>query len=131
MFQNYIKIALRNIVRFKAYAFINLSGLAVGMAACLFILLYVQNELSYDKYHEKADRIFRVSRAWYNADGEISLHLGKVAPPFAPLLKSDFEGIILNAVRFLNDDPLLIRDDTKIEEEKFFFVDADVFEVFS
>ena len=131
MFKNYFKIAVRNILAQKAYSFINISGLAVGMAACILILLFVDDELSYDKYHEKSDRIVRVSRAWKNIDGQTSLHLGQVAPPFAPLLKSDFEGIVLNAVRFLRDDPLITYMETKIEEERFFFADPDVFEVFS
>ena len=46
------------------------------MAACILILLNVQDELSYDKYHDKSDRIYRVTREWKNADGETSLHLG-------------------------------------------------------
>ena len=131
MFKNYFKIAIRNILAQKVYSFINILGLSTGMAACILILLFVKDELSYDKYHEKSDRIVRVSRAWKNIDGETSLHLGQVAPPFAPLLKSDFEGIVLNAVRFLGDDPLITYKETKIEEERFFFADHDVFEVFS
>ncbi|MCG8320758.1 MAG: ABC transporter permease [Cytophagales bacterium] len=131
MFKNYFKIAIRNILAQKVYSFINILGLSTGMAACILILLFVKDELSYDKYHKKSDRIVRVSRAWKNIDGETSLHLGQVAPPFAPLLKSDFEGIVLNAVRFLGDDPLITYKETKIEEERFFFADHDVFEVFS
>jgi len=76
MFRNYIKIAWRHIRSQKLYAFINIFGLAVGMAATILIALYVQQELSYDRYHEKADRIYRISREWRNADGESSLHLG-------------------------------------------------------
>lgn len=132
MLNNYIKIAFRNIMRQKGYSFINISGLGVGMAACILILLNVQDELSYDKYHDKSDRIYRVTREWKNADGETSLHLGHVAPPFAPLLKNDFEGIVLNAVRFNSGyGPLMSYGDTKIVENRYFWVDADVFEVFS
>ena len=131
MFKNYFKIATRNILSQKVYSVINILGLATGMAACILILMFVNDELSYDQYHEKSDRIVRVSRAWKNIDGETSLHLGQVAPPFAPLLKSDFEGIVLNAVRFLGDGPLITYKETKIEEERFFFVDPDVFDVFS
>ena len=60
MFKNYLKIALRNIVRHKLYSTINIAGLAVGMARCILILLWVQDELSYDKFHENADYIYRV-----------------------------------------------------------------------
>jgi hypothetical protein len=60
MFSNYIKIAIRNILRHKVYSIINIVGLAVGMASTILILLWVQFELSYDRYHENADRIYRL-----------------------------------------------------------------------
>lgn len=60
MFQNYLKVALRNVRKQKAYAFINIAGFAVGMAACILIMLYVLNELSYDKFHANASRIYRI-----------------------------------------------------------------------
>ncbi len=131
MIKNYLIIAYRNIVRQKIYSFINVFGLATGMAATILILLFVNHELSYDKYHENSDRIVRVTRAWKNIDGETSLHLGNVAPPFGPLLKNDFEGVVLNAVRFLNNNPLITSKSDKFQENRFFFVDEDVFEVFS
>ncbi|MCJ7581288.1 MAG: ABC transporter permease [Candidatus Aminicenantes bacterium] len=61
MIKNYLKIALRNIKRRKIYSFINITGLAIGMAAATVILLWVQDELSYDKFHEKAQRTYRIS----------------------------------------------------------------------
>jgi putative ABC transport system permease protein len=60
MFKNYLKTALRNIRKHTIYSFINISGLAIGMACCFFIFLWVKNELSYDRFHEKTDRIHRV-----------------------------------------------------------------------
>jgi len=57
MFENYLKVAVRNLLRYKAYSFINISGLALGITCCILILMYVQHELSYDRYHENADRI--------------------------------------------------------------------------
>ena len=56
MLRNYFKIAFRNIQRHKAYSFINISGLAIGMASSILILLWVQNELSYDRFHQNAGR---------------------------------------------------------------------------
>ena len=94
MLRNYLKVALRNILKYKGYSFINIFGLSIGMAACILILLYVQDELSYDKYHENHENIYRVSRKWFDQDGSVSLHLGHVAPPFAPLIENDFEGIL-------------------------------------
>lgn len=133
MIRNYLTIALRHMNRQRAYAFINLSGLAIGIAACILILLYVQNELSYDKYLRDHERIFRVTRAWHNVDGEVNLHLGHVAPPFAPLIKLDYEGQVEQSVRLLNFDPLMsIPDsDKKFEEDNFFFADPEFLEVFS
>ncbi|MFC1492697.1 ABC transporter permease, partial [candidate division KSB1 bacterium] len=61
MFKNYLKIAFRNLIKQKGFSFINIAGLAVGMACCIFILLWVQDELSYDRFHENADVLFRVT----------------------------------------------------------------------
>ncbi|MBN1221904.1 MAG: ABC transporter permease [Candidatus Aminicenantes bacterium] len=60
MFENYLKVAIRNIKKHKAYSFINVTGLAVGIACCIFILLFVRSELSCDRFHDKAERIYRV-----------------------------------------------------------------------
>ncbi len=60
MFKNYIKIALRNIFKQKLFSFINIMGLAVGIAVCILIYFYVRHEQSYDKFHENADRLYRV-----------------------------------------------------------------------
>ncbi|HSJ66258.1 MAG TPA: ABC transporter permease, partial [Anditalea sp.] len=131
MLKNYIKIFLRNFKRSPAFILINIIGLAIGMAASILIFLFVQHELSYDKYHEKSDNIYRLSRQWTNADGEISLHLGHLAPPFGPLLKSDFEGRIEEAVRLLGTEPVLIYEGKSFQESKFFFSDPEIFSVFS
>src|SRR5260370_34673839 len=61
MIKNYLKIAFRNIIRHKAFAAINISGLAIGMASSIFILLWVQNELSYDRFHRNADQVYRIT----------------------------------------------------------------------
>lgn len=60
MLKNYLTIALRTLRRHKGYAFINITGLAVGMVCCLVIGLYVQDELSYDRFHQHADRTYRL-----------------------------------------------------------------------
>jgi putative ABC transport system permease protein len=131
MFSNYFKIFLRNLRRNPTYMMINVLGLAVGMAASILIFLFVQHELSYDRYHENADRIYRVSRQWVNPDGQISLHLGHAAPPFAPLIKSDFGDRVEEAVRLLSNNPILIHEGRSFQEEGFFFADPEVFKVFS
>jgi len=131
MYRNYLKIAFRNMLKSKAYSFINVTGLAVGMAATILILLFVQHELSYDKYLEDSDRIFRVTRAWYNEDGEVSLHLGEVAPPFGPLIQSDYEGIVEKSARLMNSTFLVKGEGKAIEEPNLYFADNEVFDIFS
>ena len=131
MYRNYLKIAFRNMLKSKAYSFINVTGLAIGMAATILILLFVQNELSYDKYLENSERIVRISRAWYNDDGEINLHLGQVAPPFGPLIASDYEGIVEKSARLMNVTFLVKGEDNAIEEPDLYFADNEVFDVFS
>ena len=131
MVKNYLKIAFRNIKKHKGYSAINVAGLAIGMACCILIMLYVFDELSFDKFHENHDRIYRVTRKWFNADGVVNLHLGHVAPPVAPLLENDFPEII-HAVRIIRVGGLLVGKDTAFyEESRFFFAEEDLFKVFS
>ncbi|QSE99398.1 ABC transporter permease [Fulvivirga lutea] len=132
MIRNYLKIALRNILGQKVYSTINILGLAVGMAATILISLYVQHELSYDEYHTKSDRIYRASREWLNANGESSLHLGHLAPPFGPFLATDFDGILEEVVRINSGyGPLMSYNDKKFEEDGFFWAEGNLFHVFS
>jgi putative ABC transport system permease protein len=60
MFRNYLKVAFRNIVRYKFYSAINILGMTIGLTACLLIILYIADELSYDKFNRNADRIYQV-----------------------------------------------------------------------
>ncbi|MDQ3551250.1 MAG: ABC transporter permease, partial [Bacteroidota bacterium] len=86
MIRNYIKIALRNLVKYKFISSINLFGLAIGLTCCLLILSYILHEISYDRYHDNYKNIYRVGRTFTNYEtGELSLKLGSVAPPAAPL----------------------------------------------
>jgi len=71
MLQNYLLIAWRNLLRHKGFSFINIFGLAIGIAACLLILQYVRFELSYDNFHAKGSRIYRVQQDRYN-NGQLS-----------------------------------------------------------
>ncbi|WP_373399353.1 ABC transporter permease [Algoriphagus halophilus] len=131
MFKNYFKIVFRNAKKNPLYVFINILGLSIGMAVSILIFLFVQHELSYDTYHSNSDRIFRVSRNWYNADGEVSLHLGHVAAPFGPLIKSDFGDQVEEVVRLTNNGLLIRSGENSFMEDEFFFADPAVFDVFS
>lgn len=90
MIKNYLKIALRALLRNKLGAFINIFGLALAMACSILIYVFITDELAYDRYHTNHDRTYRVTRNFRSPDGSVNLHLGHVAPPFGPLLKNDF-----------------------------------------
>jgi putative ABC transport system permease protein len=101
MLSNYFKVAFRSLFRNKLTSFINICGLALAMACSLLIYVFIQDELSYDRYHSKADRIYRVTRSFHSPEGEVNLHLANVAPPIGPLLKNDF-GEISEMARTVN-----------------------------
>ena len=96
MFTNYLKIAIRNLAKYKGYSFINISGLTIGITCCLLIVLWVHDELSYDRFHDHASTLHRVVENQNYADGVFPV---AVTPtPLAPTLKQDFPEII-NATR--------------------------------
>ncbi|MDB5135220.1 MAG: FtsX-like permease family protein [Mucilaginibacter sp.] len=101
MIRNYIKTAWRNLLRNKSYAAINVIGLAIGIAACLLIFLIVHFETSFDNFHSKKDRIYRVVTAFSNPDG---IHLSSGTPlPIAEGLRIDFPQLKDVAAIFQND----------------------------
>jgi len=88
MLRNYFKIAWRNLQKHSAFSFINILGLAIGMAAFWMIALYVTDEWSYDRYNARAGRIFRVVQHATWKDGKYDLAI--TSAPYAPALKADF-----------------------------------------
>lgn len=91
MLKNYFKIAFRNLFRNKGFSIINISGLVIGMASAVLILLWVQNEVSYDRFHEKNDRLYEV---WSNGISDGRLNSGTNTPQLmGPALKTDYPEI--------------------------------------
>jgi putative ABC transport system permease protein len=130
MIKNYLKIALRNLGKYKIISFINLFGLTVGLACCMLILAYILHETSYDRFNSKADRIFRVTRSFNNKEGIESLHLSSVAPPFGTLLVNDFPEI-QKMTRLFPIGGLPVRYENKIfNEPNITFADNNLFDVF-
>ncbi|MEP1304405.1 MAG: ABC transporter permease [Balneola sp.] len=131
---NVLKITLRNFKRQPGYSFINISGLAVGIACSLIIFLYVQDELSYDRFHEKADRIYRIDQTniWANFEGRFS----STGPGVAGVLASEIPEIE-TVVRVNNPADYLItvqnnqRDIRYFEESEVLSADSGFFDVFS
>jgi len=125
MIRNYLKVALRSILRNKLSSFINIFGVALAITCTLMIFLFIEDELSYDRYHSNAERIYRVTRDFKSPNGEVNLHLGHVAPPFGPLLKNDFPEFE-EVVRTLQTRALLAHQENG-EEKKAFYEDNTFF----
>ena len=90
MIKNYFKTAFRNLVRNKNYAIINISGLAAGIAICLVMFIVIRYEMSFDNYHKKKDRIYRVLTEYHHADSP-DIFYGKGVPaPLPTALKTNF-----------------------------------------
>ena len=129
MLSNYLKIAFRNLVNQKVYTAINVAGLTAGITCCLLIALFIRDELSFDRYHEHADRIYRVTRDWVDDAGNSTWHFGVVAPTVAPLLRADFPD--LEVVRLRQWGSLLQHGERSFYEDGLFFVEPELLSIFS
>ena len=131
MIKNYFKIALRNIIRHKGFSAINIIGLAIGIACSILILLWIQDELSFDNFHKDADRIFIAGRDFKVGDQE-----GRVVrchPPFAPTMMAEIPEIE-SAVRFqpaVNKLVTYKEKDISFLENGIFYADSTIFNVFT
>ncbi|ASU32300.1 ABC transport system permease protein, putative [Mucilaginibacter xinganensis] len=129
MLTNYLKIALRTLWRNKAFSAINIIGLALGLAICFLISLFVIDELSYDKFNLKADRIFRVN-ADFNVNGT-QFNARTTPPSMASILVKEFPQIE-NAVRIKSNGKILVKKGkAKLSEDNCFYADNALFEVFT
>ena len=129
MFKNYIKSAYRNIVRNKFYSAINIFGLSIGIIATIFILLYNQSELAYDRHHEKHERIYRLESN-FTISGKHDL-FAVTSVPLGPAFKLEFPEIE-EFVRFAGGDGILIKYDKKeFYEDALFYTDSTIFDVFT
>ncbi|MCG6913969.1 ABC transporter permease [bacterium BMS3Abin03] len=125
MFKNYFKIAVRNIVKYKLYSFINIVGLAVGIAICLLIFLFINDELSYDKFYPNSDRIYKVIRETGGGN-----ELEGVTPlPLCEALRTDFPEQEVIQVRSANN--VISYKEKTFTEKRFDYVDSNFFKVFS
>jgi putative ABC transport system permease protein len=126
-----MRLAFRSLIKNKTTSFINLTGLAVSFSALLLIILYLQNELSYDRYHTNADRIYRISRESLDSKGQPEFHFGHTQSSLAVYLKKDFEEVE-EAVRLINNGNSLVTYNQKSNvETRLFYADESIFSVFS
>ncbi len=130
MLRNYLSVAIRNLRRHPAYSLINIAGLAIGMATCILILLYIQDELSYDRYHPHADRVYRIVDDIES--GGQTVQTAGTPTGWGPALKRDFPEIEL-VVRLRGTESAWLVDlgHTIYYERKVIWAGPELFEMFS
>ncbi|MEO8852532.1 MAG: ABC transporter permease, partial [Ginsengibacter sp.] len=116
MIKNYLKIAWSNLNKNKAFSFINIFGLTIGISACMMIFLFIMNEFSFDNFHKQGNHIYRVMRHFEN-EGKSS-RVSYLSGPYAPALLNDFKGEILKAVRVNPTDNLVTIGDRSFHEKR-------------
>ena len=129
MIKNYLLSLYRNIVRNKFYSVLNILGLSTGLAAAIFILLYVQDELSYDKYNEKHDRIYRIESD-FTISGKHD-HFAIVPVPMGPALKTEYPEVEQFCRMIEAGNTLFRANDKEYYEDYFYFSDSTVFDIFT
>ena len=130
MFKNYLKVVLRNIQKYKGYSFINIVGLAMGLTCCLLLILFIQYELSFDRYHKNADEIYRIVMQrseeiymgidWYNS----------VPGALKATVPEEFDEVLM-ATRATRRDRTIKQNDNLFIESDFRYVDQEFLDIFS
>jgi len=129
MFNNYLKIALRNLKRYKAYSFINIAGLAIGLTCCIIISLWVIDELNFDKFHENCDRLYQIV-GYRTADG-FDRSQNETPVPLAPALQEEFPEVVASSRYRSYGRILLTIEDKTFYENRVRFVDPSFLKMFS
>ena len=129
MFKSYLVTTIRNLLKNKIFTFVNISGLAIGVACFILIGLFVIDEITYDSYNVKAERIFRVN-AHYRIGGN-GFNLANSPVPLAGVLQSEYPEIE-KTVRMIKGQNIYVKkDDEYIKEENFFYADSTMFDIFT
>jgi len=126
MFKNYLKITVRNIKKHKVFSFINITGLAVGMACCLLIALFIRDEQSYDNYHKNLERLYRVTMHY---KGNWEVDFAYVGPPVGPILKRDFPQVQETARLRKLYRPLVKYGQKMFYEDRGFWAENEIFKI--
>jgi putative ABC transport system permease protein len=129
MIKNLIKTAFRHIRKHPGYSILNILGLTLGISSALFLVIYVSDELSYDRYHNNADRIYRVSSKITETDDQFTWNVAQI--PFGPQVVQDYPEV-RSFVRFINMPRALYKyEDKEYVEENFYYVDSTLFDIFT
>ena len=129
MFKNYLKVAFRNLRKHKTFSLINVSGLAVGMACCLLIVLFIQQEKQFDRHHERADEIYRVMLNLQMPGAEFDL--GSTMATLGPALVEEAPEVTAFVRTSRANEYLLARGEMRFYQEGFYFADASILDVFT
>ncbi len=130
MFANYFKVVCRNLVNQKSFSLINIFGLALGIAVCVLILLYIKTESSFDKFNEHANRIYRIERQSINSNGEVRSQTNTLAPSFKIFLEEYFPEFE-NMTRIFNPHTKVTIGSTGFNTKRLFFAEDDIFEIYT
>ncbi len=138
MFKHYAKITVRSLLRYKGHSLINLLGLALGMACCILLLLFLRDELAFDRFHANAEQIYRVTQE-VAVPGQPVMNAAVTSPPLGPALRQEipevqaaarvrpyFEGSVPGRVAIRTN---LRQGGDKQFYDRFFWVDPDLFRV--
>ena len=129
MFKNYLKTAYRSLSKNRFYSLINITGLAVGIASCLLIVLFVIDELSYDKFHEKSDRIYRIESDVMFGGNHFEM---PVTPaPMAQTMMADYQEVEITGRFRRIGSHLFKKEINNIKEDDVSFADNNIFEIFT
>jgi putative ABC transport system permease protein len=130
MIKNYLRVALRNLLKNKSASFINILGLAIGLCSCLLIGIYIQHELSYDQFEKKGTRLVRVIME-YSFNGSDAFKKGNfTSMKLAPVVKRNFPEVE-GAVRMFNTSRVIRYQEKLLNEQKFMYADSGFFNMFS
>src|SRR5579862_642426 len=129
MFKNYFLIALRNLMRNKVYSFINISGLTLGLACTMLIVLYVKDETSFDRFHQNIPNLYRITNKEINPDGSVAGMGGNSGYFQGPRFTANVPGL-KSFVRIQNGNAD-IRTGTEVHSEQLLYVDSSFFSLFS
>jgi putative ABC transport system permease protein len=131
MLKNYFKLTLRHLLKYRTYSFINIAGLAVGMTCCILILLYVRDELRYDRFHERAERIYRLTLSTEEDRQPTNANTSFGQGPALAAEFPEVEAVVRFRKMGWGEKRVFAHNDNRFYEDRFFFADKNVFEVFS
>src|SRR6187549_1383200 len=130
MLKSYLKVAFRNLWKYKGFSAINISGLAIGMAACLLILQYVSFKLSYDQFNKNAKDIYRVVNDRYQ-NGKLIQHGTITYSAIGKAMNDDYEEVVQNVRVAPSNEVVITYNEKKIAEDQLLYVDNSFLSIFN